>query len=169
MSDVLNYVSPQELRNKSSSSARLSAQAPARPSKEKPVRLDVKKSPTLEAQPAIAIQDGGLPAARLKRVLAFIDAHLDENITLADLARSSNLSLYYFATLFRRSMGVSPHRYILNLRVSRARELLRNTGLSVLDVSLDLGFQHQNNFARAFRRITGMTPTGFRRNKRLQK
>jgi AraC family transcriptional regulator len=76
--------------------------------------------------------------------------------------------LYYFATLFKKSTGLSPHRYILHRRVSRARQLLQNTDLSVLDVSLDLGFQHQNNFARAFRRVTGMTPTGFRQSNRLK-
>jgi AraC-like DNA-binding protein len=169
MSDLLNLISQQESRNKFRYSGRLIPQTPAHQSKEKPVRQDVKKSAPRGAPTAIAVQDGGLPAARLKRVLVFIDTHLDENITLADLARSSNLSVFYFATLFRRSTGFSPHRYILNRRVSRARELLRDTGLSVMDVSLDLGFQHQNNFARAFRRITGMTPTGFRRSKRLRK
>jgi AraC-like DNA-binding protein len=115
-----------------------------------------------------AIQEPRLPAPRLKRILEYVDAHLGENITLADLARSSNLSLYYFATLFRKSTGLSPHRYILHRRVSRAQQLLQNTDLSVLDVSLDLGFQHQNNFARAFRRVTGMTPTGFRHGNRLK-
>jgi AraC family transcriptional regulator len=164
MSELLKLLSLQESRDKFCDIARLIPQTPSRPSKEKSVRLDARKSAPREASAGIAIPDGGLPAARLKRVLAFIDGHLDENITLADLARSANLSVYYFATLFRKSTGFSPHRYILNRRVSRARELLRNTGRSVLDVSLDLGFQHQNNFARAFRRITGMTPTGFRRS-----
>jgi len=115
-----------------------------------------------------AIQEARLPTPRLKRILEYVDEHLGENITLADLARNSNLSLYYFATLFRKSTGLSPHRYILHRRVSRAQQLLQNTDLSVLDVSLDLGFQHQNNFARAFRRVTGMTPTGFRHSNRLK-
>jgi AraC family transcriptional regulator len=116
-----------------------------------------------------AIQNCRLPAPRLKRTLEYVDAHLGENITLADLARNSNLSVYYFATLFKKSTGLSPHRYILHRRVSRAQQLLQNTDLSVLDVSLDLGFQHQNNFARAFRRVTGMTPTGFRHSNRLKR
>jgi AraC-like DNA-binding protein len=111
----------------------------------------------------------GLPAARLKSVLAFIDQHLDQTITLADLARNARLSVFYFATLFKRSTGLSPHRYILCKRVTRASELLRNTNLSVLEVSLDLGFQHQNNFTRAFRRVTGMTPTHFRRRSGLER
>jgi AraC family transcriptional regulator len=119
-------------------------------------------TPSGETEAESAVQNAGLPAARLKRVLAFIDTHLDENISLAALAQNAKLSVFYFATQFKRSTGLSPHRYILQRRVLRASELLRNTSLSVLDVSLDLGFQHQNNFARAFRRMTGMTPTRFR-------
>ncbi|HLJ24583.1 MAG TPA: AraC family transcriptional regulator [Candidatus Acidoferrales bacterium] len=107
-------------------------------------------------------RESGLLAVRLSRVLAFIDAHLDKNITLADLAHEAHLSVFYFATQFKRSTGLSPQQYILHRRVNRARELLRTTSLSVLDVSLDLGFRHQNNFTRAFRRITGTTPTRFR-------
>jgi|HubBroStandDraft_2_1064218.scaffolds.fasta_scaffold19369_2 AraC family transcriptional regulator len=131
-------------------------------------QIDNKDSNEPQAASEEAIQNPRLPAPRLKRILEYVDAHLGENVTLADLARNSNLSLYYFATLFKKSTGLSPHRYILHRRVSRARQLLQNTDLSVLDVSLDLGFQHQNNFARAFRRVTGMTPTGFRQSNRLK-
>jgi AraC family transcriptional regulator len=108
---------------------------------------------------------GGLPAARLKRVLEYIDANLGKNITLSELAGAVNMSLYYFAVLFRRSTGLSPHRYVLNQRVERAKELLRDPELSVLDVSIDVGFEHQNNFARAFRRVIGVSPTQFRRDR----
>lgn len=76
------------------------------------------------------------------------------------------MSLYYFATLFRQSTGLSPHQYVLIRRIERAKQLLRSTKLSVLEVGLNLGFEHQNNFARAFRRVTGTTPTHFRREQR---
>lgn len=165
MSDLLSFLREEELRRKLSHSARLTSQNSIQARKGTSSRVEIKKTLPTGTAGAMAIQNAGLPAARLKRVLAYIDAHLDENITLTELARSANLSVYYFATLFRKSTGFSPHRYILRRRVLRARELLRNTSLSVLDVSLDLGFQHQNNFARAFRRITGMTPTYFRRSK----
>ena len=108
---------------------------------------------------------GGLPAARLKRVLEYIDANLGKNITLTELAGVVNISLYYFAVLFRQSTGLSPHRYVLNQRVERAKELLRDPKLSVLDVSIDVGFEHQNNFARAFRRVIGISPVQFRRDR----
>jgi len=169
MSDLMRFLREEELRRKLSYSARLTSQSPTQARKGTSGRVEIRKTLPPGTAGAIAIQNAGLPAARLKRVLAYIDSHLDENITLAELARNANLSLYYFATLFRESTGFSPHRYILHRRVIRARELLRNTSLSVLDVSLDLGFQHQNNFARAFRRITGMTPTCFRRRELLDK
>jgi AraC family transcriptional regulator len=108
---------------------------------------------------------GGLPEARLKRVLEYIDANLGKNITLSELAGVVNMSLYYFAVLFRQSTGLSPHRYVLNQRVERAKELLRDQKLSVLDVSINVGFEHQNNFARAFRRVIGVSPTQFRRDR----
>jgi AraC family transcriptional regulator len=108
---------------------------------------------------------GGLPDARLKRVLEFIDANLGKNITLSELADLVNMSLYYFAVLFRQSTGLSPHRYVLNQRVERAKQLLHDPKLSVLDVSIEVGFEHQNNFARAFRRLIGVSPTQFRRDR----
>ena len=107
---------------------------------------------------------GGLPKARLKRVLEYIAANLSENITLSELAGIANMSLYYFAVLFKQSTDLSPHRYILNQRVERAKEMLRDPRLSVLDVSVKVGFEHQNNFARAFRRVNGLSPTQFRRD-----
>jgi AraC family transcriptional regulator len=106
---------------------------------------------------------GGLPPARLKRVLEYIESNLDKNITLSELARVANMSLYYFAVLFRQSTSLSPHRYVLSKRVERAKELLQNPKLSVLEVSLNVGFEHQNNFARAFRRVIGVSPTEFKR------
>jgi AraC-like DNA-binding protein len=169
MSDLVRFFPEEELRRKLAYSARIIPQDSTHARKGPSGRLDITKTLPSGAGGKITIQNAGLPAVRLKRVLAYIDSHLDQNITLAELARNSKLSLYYFATLFRRSTGFSPHRYILHRRVIRARELLRNTSLSVLDVSLDLGFQHQNNFARAFRRITGMTPTYFRRSKPVEK
>jgi AraC family transcriptional regulator len=108
---------------------------------------------------------GGLPKARLKRVLEYIDANVGRNITLSELASVVNMSVYYFAVLFRQSTGLSPHQYVLNQRVERAKELLRDPKLSVMDISMSVGFEHQNNFARAFRRVIGVSPRQFRRDR----
>jgi AraC-like DNA-binding protein len=157
MSDLTGFLTQEEKRNKFRSTRRIVDQKQTHS-----LRGNGGRGSLAGTGAESAVQNAGLPAARLKRVLAFIDTHLDENISLAALAQNAKLSVFYFATQFKRSTGLSPHRYILQRRVLRASELLRNTSLSVLDVSLDLGFQHQNNFARAFRRMTGMTPTRFR-------
>jgi AraC family transcriptional regulator len=116
------------------------------------------------SKPSALPQRGGLPMARLKKVLEFIDANLDKNISLSALADAANMNLYYFATLFRKSMRISPHQYVLNRRVELAKRLLRDRKRSVLDVSLQVGFDHPNNFARAFRRMAGISPSDFRRD-----
>jgi AraC family transcriptional regulator len=108
---------------------------------------------------------GGLPMARLKRVLEYIDANLERSITLSGLAGTVDMSLYYFATLFKQSVGLSPHRYVVQQRVQRAKELLCDPKLSVLEVSISLGFGHPNNFARTFRRTVGISPSQFRRDR----
>jgi len=107
---------------------------------------------------------GGLPEARLKRVLEYIDANVGRNITLSEFAGVANMSLYYFAVLFRQSTGLSPHKYLLNRRIERSKVLLCDPERSVLDVGLQVGFEHQNNFARAFRRVVGVSPTEYRRD-----
>jgi AraC-like DNA-binding protein len=162
MSDLRSVLPDEELHRRLSHHAKLIQRSSINDCPRASVRRGSSESLPGQTIPGSASQSIGLPSARLKRILAHIDAHLDKNITLADLAADARLSVYYFATQFKRSTGFSPHRYILYRRVTRARELLRNTRLSVLDVSLDLGFQHQNNFARAFRRVTGMTPSHFR-------
>ena len=111
-----------------------------------------------------APRTGGLPPMRLKRVLSYIEANLDKAITLSELSRVADMSLYYFATLFKQSTSLSPHQYVLRRRIERAKQLLRETESSVLEISLSLGFEQPNNFARTFRRLTGTSPTHYRRN-----
>jgi AraC-like DNA-binding protein len=163
MSNLVRFLPKDKLRRKFRFSSRLIVQSSPHAPEGTTVRHETRESLALETPAVVATRNSHLPGGRLKRVLAFIDANLDQNITLAELARHTKMSVYYFATLFKGSTGLSPHRYILHQRVLRARELLRNTRLSVLEVSLNLGFERQNNFARAFRCITGMTPTRFRR------
>lgn len=111
----------------------------------------------------LAPRRGGLPLARLNRVLEFIHANLDQKVSLSALAEASSMNMFYFASLFRKSMGVSPHQYVLDRRVERAKQLLCDRKLSVLDVALQVGFSHANNFARAFRRHAGISPGRFRK------
>src|SRR5215471_10531018 len=85
---------------------------------------------------------GGLPGYRLKRVLDHIGDNLAEDLSLAQLAAVVGMSPHYFAELFKRSTGQAPHRYVLSQRIERAKQGLRDTGHSVIEVGLDVGFRN---------------------------
>jgi AraC family transcriptional regulator len=108
---------------------------------------------------------GGLPAWQQKRVMEFIEAHLAEEISLAALAELTNLSLFHFARAFKQSFGVPPHRYHMARRMDRARSLLQKPALSVTQIGIQIGFRETSSFSRAFRRLTGFTPTEYRRHR----
>ncbi len=107
---------------------------------------------------------GTLPKWRLKRVLDYIESNLAEPITLADLAAATLLSPMHFAAQFRMSTGVRPHEYLLRRRIERAQELLLQSGLSIVDVALSVGFQTQSHFTTVFKRFVGDTPHQWRRS-----
>ena len=104
----------------------------------------------------------GLQRWRLKRVLAYIDEHIGEAISLADLAQTANLSRMYFAARFRAATGLRPHDYILRRRIDRAKELLVQSDASLVQIALDVGFQTQAHFTTVFKRIAGTTPGRWR-------
>jgi AraC family transcriptional regulator len=106
---------------------------------------------------------GGLPAWQQKRVAEFIEEHLAEEISLAALAELVDLSLYHFARAFTQSFGVPPHRYHMARRMDLARSLLQMPALSVTQIGSRTGFRETSSFTRAFRKITGLTPTEYRR------
>ena len=109
-----------------------------------------------------AVYSGGLPGFRLNRVLDYIADSLDTNLSLSQLAAVAGMSPHYFCELFKRSTGHSPHNYVLLRRIERAKEVLRDPGRSILDAALDAGFQNSSHFARMFRRLEGITPSGYR-------
>jgi AraC family transcriptional regulator len=116
--------------------------------------------------PAAAKQlRGGLPVWQQKRVVEFIDEHLAEDISLAALAEIVDLSVYHFARAFRQSLGVPPHRYLMARRMDRARSLLQRPALSVTQIGIRIGFREAGSFTRAFRKLTGLAPTEYRRHR----
>ncbi|WNC92434.1 AraC family transcriptional regulator [Paraburkholderia sp. FT54] len=100
-------------------------------------------------------QSISLTAAR-----AFIEAHFDEPVTLAQLAALSALSVSRFATVFRQQYGSSPYRYLCGLRIQRAQTLLLE-GVPGSVVATEVGFFDQSHFGRHFKRCCGMTPSMF--------
>jgi AraC family transcriptional regulator len=107
---------------------------------------------------------GGLAAWQQKAAVEYIDAHLAEAISLADLARTARLSPFHFARAFKHSFGMPPHRYHMHRRIENAKTMLATPALSVTEVGIHAGFSDSSSFTASFRRMTGHTPSTYRRS-----
>ncbi|HXA19578.1 MAG TPA: AraC family transcriptional regulator [Thermoanaerobaculia bacterium] len=107
---------------------------------------------------------GGLSGRRLQAVLDYIEESVADRITLRQLAELARVSPRHFERAFRESVGVPPHRYVIEKRVVAARHLLLSEpALSVERIAERVGFNSSSHFASAFRRYTGYSPSAFRR------
>ncbi|AKQ65922.1 Transcriptional regulator, AraC family [Myxococcus hansupus] len=113
-----------------------------------------------------ARQRGGLSPAALHRVKLYVEAHLARRIPVGELARRAGLSVFHFTRAFRQSTGMTPHAWVQQQRVERARDLLSQSSLPLGDIALAVGFGSQSHFTTVFRRITGLTPAVIRRDAR---
>jgi AraC family transcriptional regulator len=107
---------------------------------------------------------GGLACWQQKRVAAYIEEHVADDIPLATLAELARLSPYHFSRSFKLSFGMPPHRYHAHRRIEQAKRLLANRELSITAIALDIGFGETSTFTAAFHRLTGQTPSLYRRN-----
>ena len=115
------------------------------------------------ATPAPAgFRKGGLSPDRLRRVLDHIEGHLSDAIKLTQLAEVARLSSSHFSAQFRRSTGLPPHRYLLQQRIKRAKELLAAEGMSLAEIGYTLSFPSQAHFTTTFRKLVGTTPGAYR-------
>ena len=105
---------------------------------------------------------GGLAAYQRRQLVDMIEQQLAEPLNIGQLAAQCALSPYHFARMFRESFGVPPHQYLLARRLTRARELLRNSRLSLGDVALACGFASASHFANRFKQTVGATPGEYR-------
>ena len=105
---------------------------------------------------------GGLPPRALRRVREFIEAHLEQTISIQALAAMVGLSMCHFARAFKQSQGVTPHDYLVHCRVRRTQELLADTNLPLSEIAIAAGFADQSHCARRFRELVGLTPSRYR-------
>jgi AraC family transcriptional regulator len=113
-------------------------------------------------RPLVKSYSNPLPNRTLQSVIEYIQAHLDRDIPLTELAQIARVSHYYFCTLFKKSTGVSPHRYILQQRIERAKKLLKYSQHTIVDIALQCGFTNQSHFTKRFHEMTGSTPKAYR-------
>jgi AraC family transcriptional regulator len=112
---------------------------------------------------AIALApSNGLSRERLQRVRDYIEAHLDDRLTLSDIAGVACLSPYHFSRSFKLVVGVGPQRYVIQRRLDRAKTLLRRTSQPLAWIAQEAGFADQSHLSSIFRREMGMTPGQFR-------
>lgn len=100
-----------------------------------------------------------LSKPQVRRIVEFVDANLDGELTLEQLAEVAGMSIPHLTTLFRRTMGQSVHAYVMERRVQRARALLLGRRMTIAQVALETGFAHQSHMARWMRRLLGVTPS----------
>jgi AraC family transcriptional regulator len=110
----------------------------------------------------------GRAAARISpeqihELAGFIQSNLAEPLSIEDLAAELNMSKFYFLKEFKKSTGVTPYQFLIELRMKRAEELLRNSAMALADLALHLGFSDQSHFSRAFKAYSGASPAAYRK------
>ena len=127
----------------------------------------IKRAATLLAAPAdggdLCVIAGGLAPWQIRKVKMMISEQLDQRICTAALAAAVGLSSSHFARAFKASVGVSPHAFVMQQRLERARALMVGTDMSLCEVALTCGFADQAHLSRLFRRIVGFSPSAWRR------
>lgn len=115
-------------------------------------------------KPRLPTYEGGLPERQLLQVLEYISEHLEQDIKLADLAQLLDMSQFHFSHMFKQAIGTSPYQYLIQQRVERAKQLLKQKERSILEIALECGFNSHSHLSKQFRQVTGMTPTAYRAN-----
>lgn len=104
----------------------------------------------------------GLAGWQVRKVTNYMRDRLGMPIGLDDLAGIVGLSRFHFCTAFRQATGSTPHNWLVQLRVERARQLLSDPKLPITDIALAVGYETPSSFAASFRKVTGATPTAYR-------
>ncbi len=105
---------------------------------------------------------GGLPIARLRKIEDYVHAHLAESISIETLAELAELSPFHFSRVFKQTTGMTPLQFVIRERMLQARQLIRETSRSLIEIALEVGYTSPSHFAQVFRRTVGMAPTQFR-------
>src|SRR5580692_7508116 len=107
---------------------------------------------------------GGLGSARLRKIKELVQAKMEDDLGLDEMAQSVGLSTAHFARMFRKSTGETPHQFVLRQRIELAKVMLRVPNARILDVAVACGFKTQQHFAQVFRDVCRVSPTEYRQD-----
>jgi AraC family transcriptional regulator len=122
----------------------------------------LRRHSTLVAQGQLERLD--LPPHRLRAALEYIEAHLNEDVSLEAIAAAANLSVFRFARGFRKATGQPPHQYVIGRRMERAKALLRSSDAAIGEIARRVGFSSQSHFTAVFTRRCGVPPARYRQS-----
>ena len=105
--------------------------------------------------------DGGLNSSQLSRVTDYINDCLTQTIKVQDMAKLLGISRFHFSRLFKQTIGMSPHQYVMQQRIELAKQLLKQD-LAIADIALECGFNSHSHLGKYFRAMTGMIPKAYR-------
>lgn len=106
---------------------------------------------------------GKLSQYKLQQVLDYINAYLDRDLSLKELATVVQMSPHYFSQLFKSTTGITPHQYVIRCRIEQAKNLMRQNRLSIAEIATQVGFVDQSHFHRYFKRLVGVTPKNYQK------
>jgi AraC family transcriptional regulator len=115
------------------------------------------------SKPSLEFKANSLPQSQLEQVIDYMKANLTQDLSILDLAALTNMSESHFSRSFKQSVGIAPYQYLIQQRVERAKQLLKQQVISISDIALDCGFANQTHLTKVFRQITGMTPKAYQK------
>ncbi|HXT99257.1 MAG TPA: AraC family transcriptional regulator [Polyangia bacterium] len=119
---------------------------------------------SLSRRPVTPVPRAGLPPAVLRRAQEFLHEEMNRNPGVTELSAAVGMNVHHFSRMFKRSTGLSPHQYLGNMRLERAKRMLADGRTRIIEIACEIGYENPSQFSEFFRKRTGLSPSEFRRS-----
>ena len=114
------------------------------------------------SEPKFTDYTGGLAKYKLRKAISFINENLDRSLKLAEIANLLEMSPYHFGRMFKQSVGITPHQYLVQQRLTKAKKLLRCSSIAIADIGYMVGYKNSSHFSKVFHQHVKLTPKAYR-------